>query len=128
VAIIHDMTKKPSRVLPHPSAIFHAYASADTPWVARTLSHCTPVKQGKVSSNLSTHKATQFGDSICPVCVSTFQMLVHLDPTDTGLNRYRWGLPPCSFKFHIKPLTLLPIQYSPLSPNCPTWSPIMLTI
>jgi hypothetical protein len=91
VAIIHDMTKKPSRVLPHPSAIFHAYASADTPWVARTLSHCTPVKRGKVSSNLSTHKATQFGDSICLVCVSTFQMLVHSDPTDVGLKRHKWG-------------------------------------
>jgi hypothetical protein len=42
------------------SAVFHTYASADTLWVAQTLSHCTPVKRGKVSSNSVTHKATQF--------------------------------------------------------------------
>jgi hypothetical protein len=75
VATIHDVTKKSGRVLPQPSAIFHEYASADTPWVAHTLSHCTPVKRGKVSSNSSTHEATQFGDSICPVCVSTFKCM-----------------------------------------------------
>jgi hypothetical protein len=80
VEIIHDVTKKPGRVLPHPSVIFHVYASMDTSWVAWTLSHCTPMKRGKVSPNSLTHEATQFGDSICPVCVSTFQMLVHSDP------------------------------------------------
>jgi hypothetical protein len=30
VTTIHDVTKKSGRVLPHPSAIFHAYVSADT--------------------------------------------------------------------------------------------------
>jgi hypothetical protein len=54
VATIHDVTKKPGRALPRPNAVFHAYASADTP---------------------STHEATQFGDSICPVRVSTFKWL-----------------------------------------------------
>jgi hypothetical protein len=44
VATIHDVTKKPGRVLPHPSAVFHVYASTDTPWVTRTLSHYTSVK------------------------------------------------------------------------------------
>jgi hypothetical protein len=44
----HDMTKKPGRALPRPSAVFHVYASVNTPWVAQTLSHCTPMKQGKV--------------------------------------------------------------------------------
>jgi hypothetical protein len=73
VATIHDVTKKSGRVLPHPSAVFHAYASSNIPWVAQTLSHYTFVKQGKVSSNSSTQEATQFGDSICPVCVSTFK-------------------------------------------------------
>jgi hypothetical protein len=76
VAIVHDMIKKLGWVLPRRSAVFHAYASVDTPWVARTLSHCTPVKRGKVSSNSLPHKATLFGDYICPVCVSTAQMLV----------------------------------------------------
>jgi hypothetical protein len=43
VAKIHDVTKKPGWVLPRPSVVFHAYASMDTPWVARALSHCTPM-------------------------------------------------------------------------------------
>jgi hypothetical protein len=93
VATIHDVIKKSGWVLPRPSVIFHAYASADTPCVARTLSYCTPVKRGKVSSNLSTHEATQFGDSKCTICVSTFQLLVHSNPTDVGLNRHKQGLP-----------------------------------
>jgi hypothetical protein len=58
VATIHDVTKKLGRVLPRSSAVFHAYASTDTPWVARTLSHYTSVKWGKISSNSSTHEAT----------------------------------------------------------------------
>jgi hypothetical protein len=91
VATIHDVTKKPGRVLPCPSVIFHTYTSVDTPWVTQTLSHCTPVKRGKVSSNSSTHEATQFVDSICPICVSIFQMLVHLDPINMGLKWHRQG-------------------------------------
>jgi hypothetical protein len=82
VATIHDVTKKLGQVLPHPSAVFHAYASADTPWVARTLSHYTPVKQGKVPSNSSTHKGTQFGNFICLVCAST-----QLELAQWGQNR-----------------------------------------
>jgi hypothetical protein len=35
VAIVHDAVKESDRVLPHPSAIFHAYASANTLWVAQ---------------------------------------------------------------------------------------------
>jgi hypothetical protein len=44
------------------------FTTANTP-------HCTPMKRGKVSSNLSTHEAAKFGDSICLVCVSTFNCL-----------------------------------------------------
>jgi hypothetical protein len=89
VATVHDAVKESGRVLPHHSAVFHAYASVDTPWVARTLSHCTPVKRGKVSSSSSTHEATKFADSICPVCVNTFKCLFNrAQPmralTDTG--------------------------------------------
>jgi hypothetical protein len=124
VATVHDVIKKSGRVLPRPSAVFHTYASADTPWVARTLSHCTPVKRGKVSSNLSTHKATQFGDFICPLCVSTFQILVHSDPTDVGLNQHKRGLLPWSSEFMIWTTLILLINYSPLSPNCPARSHI----
>jgi hypothetical protein len=89
VATVHDEAKKSDRDLPRPSVVFHAYASTDTPWVARTLSHCIPVKWAKVSSNSLTHKATKFGDSICPICVSTFKCLfIRTQParalTDTG--------------------------------------------
>jgi hypothetical protein len=34
-ATVHDTVKESGRALPHPSAVFHAYASTDTPWVAR---------------------------------------------------------------------------------------------
>jgi hypothetical protein len=75
VATVHDVVKESGQVLPCSSAVFHMFASADTPWVARTLSHCTPVKRGKVLSNPSAHEATMFRDSICPVCVSPFKCL-----------------------------------------------------
>jgi hypothetical protein len=102
VATVHDMINKPGWVLPRPSVVFHAYVSVNTPWVARTLSHCTLVKRGMVSSNSSTHEATQFGDSICPICISTFQMHVHSDLTNAGLNRHRRGLPRWSSEFTIQ--------------------------
>jgi hypothetical protein len=35
VVKVHEAVKESGRVLPHPSAIFHAYALAATPWVAR---------------------------------------------------------------------------------------------
>jgi hypothetical protein len=69
VATVHDAIKESGRVQPRPSAIFYAYASADTLLVAQTLFYCTAVKRGKVSSKSSTHEATQFGDSICLICV-----------------------------------------------------------
>jgi hypothetical protein len=84
VAIVHDVIKELGRALPLPSAIFHVYALADTPWVAKTLSHCIPMKQGHVLSNSSTHEATQFGDSICPVCVSTSSNACSFGPNRHG--------------------------------------------
>jgi hypothetical protein len=70
---------------------FHTYASADTLWVAHALSHYTSVRYGRITSVSVAHDATQFRDSICPICISTFQMLVHSDPADTDLNRLRRG-------------------------------------
>jgi hypothetical protein len=75
VATVHDEAKKSGQVLPRPSAMFHTYATTDTPWVAQTLSHCTPMKRGKVSSNPLINKATKFEDSTRPVCISTFKCL-----------------------------------------------------
>jgi hypothetical protein len=75
VTTIHDEVKEMIRAYLTLVHVFHAYASADTPWVAHALSHFTPVRYGRIASVSTAHDATQFGDSICPVCVSTFQML-----------------------------------------------------
>jgi hypothetical protein len=91
VTTIHDAVKETTRVHLTLVHVFHAYASVDTPWVAHALSHCTPVRYGRIASASAAHDATQFGDSICPVCTSIFQMLVHSNPTDVGLNRHRRG-------------------------------------
>jgi hypothetical protein len=99
VAIVHDAVKEMIRAHLTLVHIFHAYASTDTPWVTHALSHYTPVRYDRIASVSAAHDATQFGDSICLICVSTFQMLVHSDPTDVGLNRHRRGLPPWSSKF-----------------------------
>jgi hypothetical protein len=125
VATIHDAVNETIRAHLTLVHVFHAYASTDTPWVVHAQFHWTPVMYGRIASVLAAHDATQFGDFICPVCVSIVQMLVHSDPTNAGLNRQRRGLPPWSSEFQIRPLPFLPIQYSPFSPNCLARSPIM---
>jgi hypothetical protein len=128
VATIHDKVKETIRAHLTLVHVFHAYASVDTPWVAHALSHYISIRFGRIASISAAHDATQFGDSICPICVNTFQMLVQQGSTHMGLNRHRRGLPPWSFKYQIRSHPFLPIQYSPFSPNCPTRSPIMPTI
>jgi hypothetical protein len=69
--------------------VFHAYASTDTPWVAHALSYFTSVRYGRIASISAAHDATQFRDSICPVCINTFKYLFNrAQPTrallDTG--------------------------------------------
>jgi hypothetical protein len=86
VATVHDTIKETIRAHLTLVHVFHAYASVDTPWVAHALSHYTPVRYGRIASVSAAHDATQFGDSICLACAITFQMLVHLDPTDAALN------------------------------------------
>jgi hypothetical protein len=125
VATVHDAVKETIRTHLTLVHVFHAYASTDTLWVAHALFHYTFVRYGRIASVSAAHDTTQFGDSICPICVNTFQMLVHSDPTDVDLNRHRRGLPPWSTKFYIRLLSFLSIQYSPFSPNCPARSPIM---
>jgi hypothetical protein len=61
VATIHDEVKEMIRAHLTLVHVFHVYASV-------------------------AHDTTQFGDSICTVCISTFQMLAHSDPTDMGHN------------------------------------------
>jgi hypothetical protein len=125
VATVHDVVKETIKAHLTLVHVFHAYTSADTPWVAHTPSHYISVRYGRIASVLAAHDTTQFGDFICPVCVSIFQILVHSDPTNAGLNRHRRGLPPWGSEFQIRPLPFLPIRYSPFPPNCPVWSPIL---
>jgi hypothetical protein len=75
VATIHDEVKEMIRAHLTLVHVFHAFASANTPWVAHALSHFTSVRYGRIASVSATHVATQFGDSICPVCVNTFKWL-----------------------------------------------------
>jgi hypothetical protein len=60
VATVDNDYQRVEPGLPYPSAIFHVYASVETPWVAQTLSHFTPVKHGRVSSHSVTVEATKF--------------------------------------------------------------------
>jgi hypothetical protein len=94
VATIHDEVNEMIRAHLTLLHVFHTYAWVDTPWMAHALSHYTSVTYGRIASVSAAHDATYFGDSICPVCVSTVQKLVHQGLTDAGLNRHRWGLPP----------------------------------
>jgi hypothetical protein len=55
--------------------VFHVYASMDTLWVAHALSHFTSIRYGRIASVSAAQDATQFGDFICPVCVSIFKCL-----------------------------------------------------
>jgi hypothetical protein len=86
VAIVHDAVKETINAHLTLVHVFHAYASVDTPWVTHALSHYTSVSNGRIASISAAHNATQFGDSICRICVSTFQMLVHSDPTNADLK------------------------------------------
>jgi hypothetical protein len=52
--------KELGRVLPHPSACLTRDNLDEHPWVAHTLSQCTSIKWGKVSSNSVTVDATKF--------------------------------------------------------------------
>jgi hypothetical protein len=128
VATVHNAVKEMIRVHLTLVHVFHAYALADTPLVAHALSHCTPIRYGRIASVSAAHGATQFaGPHKIPYAP------VHNSNLLTGakqsvLNRHRWGLPPRSYEFYIRPVPFLPIQCSPFSPNCPARSPIMSII
>jgi hypothetical protein len=89
VTTIHDKVKETIRAHHTLVHVFHAYASVDTLWVAHALSHYTSVRYGRIASVSAIHDTTQFGGSICPICVSTFKCLfIWTKPTraltDTG--------------------------------------------
>jgi hypothetical protein len=117
------LSKSWDRVLPHPSAIFHVKISTGSLWVARTLSQCTSMKQGKVLSNSVTIEATKFvgphisrmRQYIIKACCNGAQLTRSL--IDTGGGYHLW-----ISKYENRPLSLLPIWYSPVSPSCPARS------
>jgi hypothetical protein len=53
---------------PHPSAHLPRVCLGGHTWETHALSRCTPIRYGRITSVSVTHEATQFGDSICPVC------------------------------------------------------------
>jgi hypothetical protein len=116
------LSKSRDRVLPHPSVIFYVKTSSGSPWVARTLSLLLSVKRGKVSSNSATVELLSFWGGLVHICVSTQLKACCRGITDTILNWHRRGLPPSELQISCDPLSLLPIQYSTLSPSCPARS------
>jgi hypothetical protein len=97
VATILDAVKETIRAHLTIVHVFHVYASADILWVAHALSHCTPIRYGRIASVSARHDATKFWDSIYLVCVSTFKCLfIQTQPsralTNTG-GGYHLGAP-----------------------------------
>jgi hypothetical protein len=89
VATVHNAIKEMIRAHLTLVHIFHAYASADTPWVADALSHCTPIRYGRIASVSAAHEATQFEGphKILYVPVHNSNLLTGPDDqflTDTG--------------------------------------------
>jgi hypothetical protein len=109
VATTHDEVKemiKAHLTLVH---VFYVYASVDTPWVAQALSYFTSVRYGRIASVSVAHDVTQFGDSICPVCVSIFKCLfIWTQPT--------WALINTGGGYHLEALNIRS-DHSPSFPS-----------
>jgi hypothetical protein len=58
VATIHDEVKEAIRAYLTLVHVFHVYASMDTPWVAHTLSHYTPVRYDRIAFVSAAHDTT----------------------------------------------------------------------
>jgi hypothetical protein len=125
VATVHNAVKETIKAHLTLVHVFHAYASMNTPWVAHALFHFTPVRYGRIASDSAAHKATQFvrPHKILYTPVHNSNLLI--GARRSILNWHMRGLPHWSSEFQIIPLILIPIQYSPLSPICPTRSLII---
>jgi hypothetical protein len=118
VATIHDEVKETIRAHLTLVHVFQAYASAGTLWVAHALSHFTSVRYGRIASVSAAHKATQFGDSICPVCVSTFKCLfIQTQPT--------WALIDTGGGYHLEVLNIRS-DHSPSFPSSVLHFPLIV--
>jgi hypothetical protein len=117
VATVHDAVKEMIRAHLTLVHVFHAYASAGIPWVAHALSHCTPIRYGRIAFISAAHDTTKFRDFICPVCVSTFKCLLNRAQSTRALTDtsggYHLGAPnfrsdhSSSFPFSILPFPLI---------------------
>jgi hypothetical protein len=58
VATVHNAVKETIRAHLTLVHVCHAYASADTPWVAHALSHYTPVRYGRIAFISVAHDGT----------------------------------------------------------------------
>jgi hypothetical protein len=125
VATIHDEVKETIRAHLTLVHVFHVYGSVDTLWVAHALSHFTSVRYGRIASVSVAHDATQFGDSICPICISTFKCLFNrVQLTRALINTsggYHLGAP--NIRSDHSPSFPSSILHFPL--NAPARSPIM---
>jgi hypothetical protein len=117
VAIIHDEVKETIKAHLTLVHVFHANASTDTPWVAFALSYFTSVRYGRIASVSVAHNTTQFGDSICPVCVSTFKCLFNrAQPMRALINTGRG--------YHLKALNIRS-DHSPSFPSSILYFPLI---
>jgi hypothetical protein len=107
--------------------VFHAYASADTLWMAHALSRVSSMRCGRLSSNSVTVKASKFAGSHKIPYAPVHNSNLLTEAKRSVLNWHRHWLPPWSSEYQIRPLLFLPIQHSPYFPNCPARSPIMPT-
>jgi hypothetical protein len=94
VATVHDTVKEVIRAHLTLVHVFHAYAS-----VAHALSHCTPIRYGRIDFVLRHTTQLSLGIPNVSYVPVQNQVLVHSDPTDVDLNRHRRGLPPWSSEF-----------------------------
>jgi hypothetical protein len=99
VVIVHNAIKEMIRVHLTLVHVFHAYASADTSWVAHPLSRCTHVRYGRIVSVSTTYEATQFVGPHKIMYVPIHNSNFLTGAKRSVLNRHRRRLPPWSSKF-----------------------------
>jgi hypothetical protein len=75
VATIHHAVKETGRVLPLPSAVFHAYASADTSWVAWHYPFYTSISEVRYRPTHRHTKLLSLGNPYVPCLFNRAQLM-----------------------------------------------------
>jgi hypothetical protein len=89
VATVRDTIKETIRAHLTLAHVFHVYASTDTPWVAHALSHCTPIRCGRIASVSVAQTLLSLGIPYVPYASVHFKgLVIQIQPTwaliDTG--------------------------------------------